>query len=302
MSSKLKGLIVSCDPGGAEIVSSWVLANKESMLFDFLLAGPAKAIFETKLADQLPIEILDESEVELKEYDVVLCATGWSTDLEVRYLHLAKQAQIKCIAYLDHWSEYLDRFKYQDKLVIPDEIWVGDEYALKLAEESLACFGVPIRYKENEYFKALKQRAIANVERSDGVGKVLYLSEPILDDPREYTHYGLSEFKLLEAFLRQVSVAQFPVVVVLRLHPLESKEKYASLLEQFADGVTIELSSTSLIEDCLNADVIVGIASMAMMVAKLLGRKVTMLQEAKTSGISSLPCEFDAFCPSMLKA
>ncbi len=59
----------------------------------------------------------------------MLCGTSWQSDLEWRATELARRSGKRCVAYLDHWVNYRERFEREGELRLPDAIWVADLYA-----------------------------------------------------------------------------------------------------------------------------------------------------------------------------
>ena len=64
-----------------------------------------------------------------------MCSTGTSSDYEKKAMLLARKYNKKVITYLDHWVEYRERFMIRNKIFRPDEIWVSDKYAFKIAKK-----------------------------------------------------------------------------------------------------------------------------------------------------------------------
>lgn len=294
---KKKLLIVSCDPGGAEILSSWVLVNYQQYKFYFSLAGPAIQIFEEKMKGVFPFGNINSPLENYTIFDIVISSTGWRTCFEILAMKKAKEQGVYIIAYLDHWSDYLGRFKHKNETVLPDQIWVGDEHAKRIAEGCFKALNVEIVYVENEFFKSLRKKNLSlSFSSSNSDTKILYLCEPILDDPRESAHFGLSEYNLLEEFLKSVNRLSFALSITIRLHPLEDGSKYLGVLSKFRRlNIRMTTHSVDLVDDCCHADMVVGIGSMAMMVAHMVGRPIYTLEGVKDSGIYRLPIDFPVF-------
>ena len=63
---------------------------------------------------------LEES---LIKSDWILTGTGWESNFERRAIIRARSLGIKSVSFLDHWVNYLERFKEKDEIILPDEIW-----------------------------------------------------------------------------------------------------------------------------------------------------------------------------------
>jgi hypothetical protein len=265
--------IVSHDAGGAEILSSYL--RREHFPSLLVLQGPALKIFERKLG-AMPTEDLEEA---VRRASWVLCGTGWQSDLEWSAIGLARSAGKRVVAFLDHWVNYHERFERHGEFRIPDELWVGDEDAARIARAQFS--DVPIKLVANPYFEdirgdfvALREFANPNPE----FPRILYVCEPMREPGLrlfgDERHFGYVEEEALEYFLRNINViAARAAKVVVRPHPAEPAGKYQWVRRR--SEVPIELSAgTTLARDVAAADVVVGCESMAMVVALIAGKRV----------------------------
>lgn len=269
-------LVVAHDAGGAEIVSSWV-AHNPNYVYSFLLDGPATGVFTKKLGD---ISILSKDALSFPlqgEIDVVLTATSWASGVEKKALNWASKKGIYSISYLDHWCNYISRFQDGSELVLPDEIWVGDEDAYRIAR---SCFGeYPIYLVPNPHFMDVKKSFLeCNIAHRDSSRlRVLYVCEAFSEAGIKLPSGELVEYRSMDLFfehLKSIAPEDVDVAVRLRAHPAEEPGKYAEYLvnsELFKVGIS---ESTTLVEDCVWADWVVGMNSMALIIARIGGSRV----------------------------
>lgn len=276
MSQKTELLIVSHDAGGAEIVSSWVGQNP-GCNYTFVLDGPALRIFRARLGEIDVISPADLSRELLERVDFILTGTSWASDIEKMAIKMARAASLPTAAFLDHWCHYVDRFQNGDDVILPDEIWVGDEEALKLARQWFP--DVQIELVANPYFIdirkqfAERQKNIINDTRDF---TILYICEAAAESGQTLASGELIEYRSMDLFLVQLRkiTRGRNVVVRIRAHPAEAPDKYRRYLENPSD-IAIEMSEgDDLVDDCLAADWIVGMNSMALVVAMIGGSKV----------------------------
>lgn len=271
-------MVVSHDAGGSEIISSWVAKHSSKHVFAFLLEGPAIAVFGRKLGsltNQTRSSILSD----LSTYSFILTGTSWASDLEKTIISLAKSQRIPCATYLDHWMDYRKRFESGGKLVLPDEIWVGDVHAYRVATETFT--ECRIKLESNLYFEEMvnKVRSFPTRSKCETV-RILYVTEPTsvvaeqkYGDP---TYFGYTEFEALDNYLRYLKSQATQVDTIrIRLHPSEPPGKYRSIVEQYAPFFSIEESrDNDLAVDCAWSDWMVGCQSMAMVIGVLSGKTV----------------------------
>jgi hypothetical protein len=254
-------LVVSNDAGGAEILSSWLLREGLDRV-SCVLDGPALQVFARKLGP-VPRVSLQEG---MARADSLLCGTGWQSTLEFDAMALAGERGLPSIAWLDHWVNYRERFQRADKTVLPDEIWVGDEFALARARELFP--RTPVTLAGNPYFDDVRAEAKRFPPRpATGPATVLYVCEPV-------RQAAYDEHQALALFLERIPDLGVPVErVIVRPHPSDPAGKYA-WAAAFAQ-TKVEIGGThSLMEEIAVADIVAGLQSMAMVIGLLAGRRV----------------------------
>ena len=265
--------VIVHDAGGAEVVSSYV--HQQGMDCLYVLEGPARKIFERKLG---PIEISPLEEA-IQRSASILCGTSWQSDLELRAIKLARLLGKRSVAFLDHWTNYRERFIRLGELCVPDEIWVGDSIAEELATEIFP--NIQISLVENPYFQDIKDElATVSIQRSSNMTSisVLYVCEPVREHAlRQFgdeRHWGYVEEEALCYFLNNVAALGGQVSrILIRPHPSESITKYNWVLNEF--NLPLKLGGVNtLLEEIADCDIVVGCESMAMVIGLLAGRRV----------------------------
>lgn len=219
----------------------------------------------------------------IEQSDLVLTGTSWASDLEKKAIKLSKDRHVKVVSFLDHWCNYLERFQLDGELVLPDEIWVGDKYALHSAEEVF--YNCAIRLVENPYLMDIRDEINLHSEKQGGKHgccHILYVCEPVSvhahkESGREDA-FGYTEFEAMDLFvshLHRLVKSAGEIKVRIRPHPSELPDKYASYTEKKPGRLEITISrGNTLIDDCAWSDLVVGMNSMALVVALEAKRKV----------------------------
>lgn len=265
--------IVAHDAGGAEIISSYIRQN--DLACNYTLAGPAIKIFEQKLGPitNMPLEELVEKS------EQVLCGTSSISRLEWSALQLAKLAKKKSVAVLDHWVNYRGRF-VRDKIThLPDEIWVGDEQAQILARKTFP--DVKIKYVENAYFSEIKQQldVVTRFKSKNKTGvTILFVCEPVREGAliryNNERYWGYTEEEALRYFLNNIErLTNNLEKVIIRPHPREEQDKYKWALREYELPLVTGVDSP-LFDQIVESDIVVGCASMAMIIALLAKKRV----------------------------
>jgi len=275
----MKILIVSHDAGGAEIVSSWVRKNSGND-YTYVLDGPAAEIFRRKIIG-LKNNSLSKIASLVQGSDLVMTGTSWASDIEKQTILIAKGKGVKTVSFIDHWANYPQRLTYKGKMILPDQIWVGDEDGHKEARKHFP--ENIIRLVPNPYYEDIKED-LAQINKDqqpmDKI-KILYICEPIVEHvEREYgdpNYLGYNEYSALNNFLCYLSTRikiENIYEVRIRQHPAEVINKYREITGRYPNLPLKMSKQTTLVEDCTWADQIYGCESMGMVIGLIARKKV----------------------------
>jgi len=271
-------LVVAHDAGGAEVVAAW-LARFFPRPYSAVVEGPAQRVFRDRMPGSPTFMAREAALSTLAGFRTVLTATGWGSDLEKVFRREGARSGLRTIAYLDHWTDYRERFLEGGKPCLPSEIWVGDEHAERLVRELFP--DQPLRNVGNHHLAAQVDALRRQPRTPASRGKrVLFISEPLGAAAQQKfgdrNRYGYTEEQALEGFLRYAAAhwAQDMAGLRVRRHPFELAGKFAARLAAHPALAGVECGEAPLIEDCAWADRIVGCQSMALVVGLLAGKEV----------------------------
>jgi len=292
-------LLVAHDAGGAEILSAWQAEQGYGLSLAHCLAGPAQRIFER---DHGPLSLVGLDAVDSLPPDgLVLTATSLEADLERRALARARYLGRRSATFLDHWDLYRERFGSPDtwRQALPNEVWVGDNYALDLALR----LGFPpklLRLTPNPIFVRL--RRMGTSAPPPGRLRVLYLCEPISRKLRETFGPDAAAYDdeciIMDHFLTCMQRHAGKLShVTLRLHPSERSDKYDAIVCRPRGSLDVRYSDEPVLaQDILRHSLIVGMESAALVVGVLLGRPVYSCLTGKPWDISLPHREITRLC------
>ena len=301
MIPKGKVAVVSHDAGGAEILSSWIRRNPID--FVSVLDGPAKKIFRNKLDNLYEVSLTDA--INCAEW--VLTGTGWASSFEYDVITLVKGKDKKVISFLDNWGNFRERFTRNGLSHFPNEIWVGDKYALEIAKKKLPEVAV-IKQVVNPYFQDIKEELKKYSKPAvPGKTRILYVTEPTsehaLAQEGNERHWGWTEFDALRYFLENIGkICRNKIeVITVRPHPAEMKGKYDFFLDQFSD-LPIKISGDEkLIPQITQHQWIVGCSTIPMVIG-LMNKKKVFCSIPPHGGRCQLPFEGIQHISSLLSA
>ena len=217
-------------------------------------------------------------ETAIQQSDWVLCGSSWQSDLECRAINMCKSSGKKVVAFLDHWVNYQERFLVKKELILPDEIWVGDELAVEIAKSIFP--SLPVVFIANPYIAdiLLELENIKPAKNRVDQNFVLYICEPIREHAflqhGDELYWGYTEEEALRFFLNNKSLLGVPIhKVKIRPHPSEKKDKY-DWAKEYSELIVISDKNQSLIEEISEANIVVGCESMAMVIALFANKRV----------------------------
>jgi len=270
-------LVVCHDAGGAEVVSSWAKRQSRAR-FDFVLEGPARKVFERKLGS---LEILpwDPFDLKNRKFEKVITGTSWSSDLEKRAIVWSVAEGIKTETFLDHWINYRHRFDVKGTLVLPDKLYVYDEFAKLTAERELNHRHIEIignPYWDDMMIEIGVREKLQVAKDPVHPTRILYVTQPIQDVSKIYGSYGYTEFTALDAFLDWLEKEHSSAGELrLRPHPAEGIQKYRDFFSTRPTKFSVTYSEgRELPEDIAWADWVVGCDTMAMVIGLKAKRRV----------------------------
>ena len=274
---KSKQVVGVCchDSGGAEIVSSYILKN--NITAKYCLEGPAVKVFGRKLGNIKNNSLSDM----INGVDWILCGTSWQSSLEWATIQAAKKQDKKVVSFLEHWSNYSERFNRNGIMILPDEIWVSDPYAQKIAEESFP--DTKIKLMDNPYLSEIKQSLSKLKPKKKLTEKhvALYACENISDhmllQHGDANHLGYTEHDSLQFFVDNLDKVDKNIrTIIVRPHPSDNnpQAKYGWIKKHPINALCdVQFSKEkSLMQDIVDCDIVVGAETMAMVVG-LISRK-----------------------------
>ena len=272
--------IVAHDAGGANILTSYCRRKPDN--YRYLLQGPAKAIFRKTLS----IESEDNFGRFVSECHSFICGTSGKSDFERSIFAQARILNKETTAILDHWIHYRERFLLNGKLVLPNNLITVDSYAYQIAKEMFPeCKIEEINnpYLE-EFYNHYKELTLQ--KESSYKSEILYISEGFSEHKEEDKNGSSKDLKYFKEFLHaKQRLFESSLALRIRLHPSESLAKLDQYREIYSDILQSD-SSIDLAIDLSRANCVVGVSSMALVLAASCGIPTfSLLSSSKESKI-----------------
>jgi hypothetical protein len=270
--------VVSHDAGSSEILCALIREyyDLSSWHIFTLPQSPMGRLCERYNLRFTPI---GEPEQQLRaiQPDLLLFGTGWQEKIERPYVHFCKEHSIPTVAFLDHWSNYRERFGF------PDVGWeenlgnftaVADQKALSLAE----AFNLPhpVGFKNFYLRDTINQACQKELHPNNNL---LFLSEPTdavaLRTYGDKNYWGFTQYSALEDILKNFDRFECSGLTI-RLHPSDKGSGYKKILKAYPH-IRVQINDAAVCEltdQLLCAKMIIGFDTMALYIAALLGRPV----------------------------
>lgn len=272
--------IVAHDAGGANILASYCRRKPDN--YRYLLQGPAKAIFEKTLS----IESEDNFGRFVSECHSFICGTSGKSDLERSIFAQARILNKETTAILDHWINYRERFLLNGKLVLPNYLITVDRNAYQIAKETFP--ECKIEEINNPYLEELYNhyKELTLQKESSYKSEILYISEGFSEHNEEGKNGSSKDLKYFKEFLHaKQRLFESSLALRIRLHPSENLAKLDQYREIYSDILQSD-SSMDLAIDLSRANCVVGVSSMALVLAASCGIPTfSLLSSSKESKI-----------------
>lgn len=221
-------LFVFSDPAGAKALLScaWLQKNlKQSFFFISNRNYEFYKDFEFQIMDFASKSVMDWLD-EIKPVKLI-AGTSLPVNLEAEFTSACKKRMIHTISFVDHWTNFYKRFFFQNRLVLPDKLFVIDEIAYNNAvRDNIPTNILAIESNPYKLFLELWKPKVSRIELLINLGMnpddhyILFAPEPLMKFGLQ-EKYGFSEKEGLENIIRlfQLSGIQKKIKLVIKPHP-----------------------------------------------------------------------------------
>lgn len=277
-----KVLFVFSDPGGAKPCLSLIELNN---LSNVIAVSDRNYTFYNNFKTKVSIITHDFEElVDTFKPKLIFTGTSYTSDIERKFIKIAKDKQIKCISFIDHWTSMLNRFINSDgKLILPDEVWVIDERAKKLAIEE-GINEAKLIISENPYHdwinkwtpKISKEEFLKDIGFQDYSKRLIIYAPDPLSNINGKEIYGFDELSatysisnIFESYQNELKDWK----VLLKMHPNQDKLKLKKVLKD-CGRITILPETVDTNTVIFYADVVLGFFSSFLIEASLMKKTI----------------------------
>jgi RimJ/RimL family protein N-acetyltransferase len=256
--------VVCKDSGSANQILFYLKKNQDKNRYIFFLKNPALSIFK-KFNFTKKNYVSNYKEI-IKNADQVIFGTG-STDFEKKILSICIKKKIESIAVIDHLTNSVERLRYKKNMIIPNKIYVFDDYVHKSLKNSYKNI---VKIK-NYYLEHIKE----NVKNHLYKKKIVFFCEPFLKDKKTKKY---PEHESINFFAKNINYFRFydNHEIIFKLHPKQNFYKYKILISKICGKYNIKfkiIKNVNLIDVLSSSNYFFGITSYAMIIASYLNKK-----------------------------
>lgn len=258
--------VVCHDAGAANIILAAMQADATDRYLP-VMQGPAEKLWRIAGRSSVSLMSLDAA---LAKAGSLLSGTGWASYVEHDARREAQRLGLPTAAVIDHWVNYAARFERDGEVILPDEFWVTDSEAFKIASSTFK--GAQIRLMPNLYLQ--EQVRQIGPPSPHHAGNILYVLEPIRAKWSGSDNPG--EFAALDYFMTRLELLGPPTALRIRLrpHPSDAPGKYDAWLAR-QSGLNVALDQFGSLAHAIGqSEWVAGCETMALVVALAAGRKV----------------------------
>ena len=282
-----KGIIVFNDSAGAKACLALAKKLKKK---DLLIISDRKYSFYS----EFKLEINSITERCVKEWfdffkpDFVFTGTSMPEKIELEFLKVAKSKKIKTYSFVDHWTNISARFKSFEEYILPDELWLIDEYAKEKAKKE----GIDeyiISVTGNPYYDFLKNWTpdiskdifFNKIGLTKNEKYILYAPAPISSFKLK-SKYGQDELDGLKFILKNLKthLINNNSKIIFKIHPnqdINYIEKFILKLNTVEKSLII-IDKSNFINDLIYySEMTLGFISNSLIEARLMKKKVGRL-------------------------
>jgi len=263
-------LFVANDAGPARYIS-YILEKLNPSSYICLASHISSKVF-----DEFNIKYTkDDTDIDIKDIKLIFTGTSLGWCIDKKWLEIGKKREIRSISIIEHWSLYKKRFEIDaNRYIFPDLILVNDDLAKREAIEDgidkrlLRVVGNPVLENIVESSYNFKDK-IRWKKRLKLLGSrvITFISEEYKSDfpinSKEYI--GFNEFKVIDDILNNLDKKD---LLLIKLHPEESRDKYIYLLKRGANIKIIDKTDTQKL--ITFSDILIGMGSILLLEASLI--------------------------------
>lgn len=281
-----RGIFVFSDPGGAKGVLAVASGLKREGETDLHIFSDRNYDFYDDFGFNVTHSDSDliQEQIEKIKPDYIFTGTSYTSIIEIETLKIATDKKIRSYAFVDHWTNIKKRFIHQENIYYPDELWLIDPEASKIAltegvpEEIIKITGNPYHEFLKSWHSLLSKKNLSDIlslKLTDKNKLILYVPEPF-SNVGGVEKYDFDETTILRTLLELFQKDVPSAILLVKPHPNQKAELLKEVLSKYdPQGVNSKITDTSHTNNLIyHSDLIIGISSNILIEAQIIGKNI----------------------------
>ena len=279
---KGKGLFVFSDPGGAKPILSFIYNEKVN---NYMVISDRKYNFFSDFDINVETYDLNKEKEIINEYnpDYIFTGTSYKSKIELKFISEALKLGIKTYTFIDHYTNYKERFFINDRYIYPDTIFLTDLNARKIAIEAELNIHSDLKVSGNFFHFFLKKwkpnisrENLIPLEKINSKKKIILFAPDPLSNINNKITYSFDEsdvWKDLSTAFSNVFINNPPILIV-KYHPNQNINYLKKAIKKFPVNncfCTDSIDTNTLI---YHADIVIGMFSNILVEAQIFKKEI----------------------------
>ena len=277
---KNRGLFVFSDPGGAKPLLAFIENHK---LNDYKVISDRKYDFFTDF--QIKVNSFKDEDIDkiFKDFnpDYILTGTSYTSKIELKFISCAKKLNINTYSYIDHYTNYEERFIFDNHYIFPKNIILIDEIAKKIAIKTILSNHSNLIVINNFYHdflrnwtpKTERENFLENRQINSDEKIIVFAPDPISNVNEKNSFDENDIWNDLADVLKKINSVK--LIVIVKFHPNQNKGALIKTINNSNYKNVIFFDQKNSIDLLYHSDIVVGMFSSILVEAKVL-RKQTI--------------------------
>jgi len=286
-----RGVFVFSDPGGAKAIlalAHQVLGSQN--VTSFIILSDRSYSFTEDFGLQVKHASKSTLTGILSSFnpEYIFTGTSYTSELELLALHWGNKNAVRTYSFIDHWTNMASRFILKGKYLFPNETWVVDSTAKRMALREgvrslrIRCVGNPYHHFLKTWRPTRSRQALYSslgVETSKQL--ILFAPDP-LTNAGGIDKFGFDEQTTLHLLLNTLKsmpiAAEFHLLI--KCHPNQDRAILQKTLVHFQKKTAFSfsvLTEASIPELLYYSEVTIGMFSSILLEAAIFKKKLIVL-------------------------
>ena len=276
---KKRGVFVFSDPGGAKPLLAFIKNHK---LKDYKVISDRKYDFFIDFGikvNNFKNENIDEI-LKVHNPDYLLTGTSYTSKIELKFISSAKKLNIDTYSYIDHYTNYEERFMLNKDYIFPKNIILIDNIAKKIAIKSKLSDYSNLIVKNNFYHdflrnwepKTKRESFLKNQYINSDERIIVFAPDPISNVNKESLFDENDIWNDIADVLTKIN--SFKLLVIVKFHPNQNKDTLIKTINNSIYKNVIFFDQKNSIDLLYHSDIIVGMFSSILVEANVLNKQI----------------------------